>query len=210
MDLSSPDDVIWRSLSTIQEAFAESAGRARRYSSAVAPFAATADLDPRSFQSLVSLMASADDRVALFTPTGIEPPGKLSVLRREIVDQMVLSEADACAPPSRVAFESLGKADVPQMLALTTATQSRSFGARTVELGDYYGVRVGGQLVAMAGERMRLDGFTEISGVCVDAAHRGQGLATDLVRFLAASIHLRRHDRFGASSERRSATGLTV
>jgi ribosomal protein S18 acetylase RimI-like enzyme len=196
VDLSSLDDVIWRSLSTIQEGFAESAGRACRYPSAVAPFAATVDLDPRSFQSLMSLMGSEDDRVALFTLTEIEPPGPFSVLRREIVDQMVLSEADACGRPSRVAFEALGKADVPQMLALTTATQPGPFGPRTVELGDYYGVRAGGELVAMAGERMRLNGFTEISGVCVDAAHRGKGLAADLVRFLAASIHRRSETPF--------------
>jgi hypothetical protein len=74
------------------------------------------------------------------------------------------------------------------MLALASVTQPGPFGPRTIELGEYWGVRRRGVLVAMAGERMRLDGFTEISSVCVDAAQRGQGFAADLVRSLVASI----------------------
>jgi predicted GNAT family acetyltransferase len=74
------------------------------------------------------------------------------------------------------------------MLALVSVTQPGPFGPRTIELGEYWGVRRRGVLVAMAGERMRLDGFTEISAVCVDAVHRGQGFAADLVRSLVASI----------------------
>lgn len=92
----------------------------------------------------------------------------------------------------------LGSTDVPRMLALASATQPGPFGSRTIELGDYLylGVRRGGVLVAMAGERMRLDGFTEISAVCVDAAHRKQGIAADLVRALTASIMARSETPF--------------
>ena len=190
------DEVIWRALTTVQEALAEGTGRARRYPAAVAPFAATISLDPQSFQSLLILMGSSDDRIALFTPIEIEPPQPFSVFRREKVDQMILVDAEACGPPSGTAVETLGKADVPEMLALTSATQPGPFGPRTTELGEYLGVRRGGALVAMAGERMQLDGFTEISAVCVDAAHRRQGLAADLVRALVAPIRRRSETPF--------------
>jgi ribosomal protein S18 acetylase RimI-like enzyme len=48
----------------------------------------------------------------------------------------------------------------------------------------------------MAGERMRLDGFTEISAVCVDVAHRGQDLAAELIRALVALIRSRSETPF--------------
>ena len=63
---------------------------------------------------------------------------------------------------------------------------------RTVELGTYLGIRdAGGVLVAMAGERMHPPGFTEISAVCTDPAHRGRGLASRLVTGIAAGIRAR-------------------
>src|SRR5205823_1526474 len=62
-------------------------------------------------------------------------------------------------PPAVDTFIPLGEADVPEMLELVAATQPGPFRVRTVELGGYIGVRDGGQLVAMAGERMRCPGF---------------------------------------------------
>jgi ribosomal protein S18 acetylase RimI-like enzyme len=190
------DEVIWRALTSVQEAFAEGTGGARRYPAAAAPFAAKIDLEASAFRSLLGLMGSSDDRIALFTPIEIEPPPPFSVFRRENVDQMILVDAEACGPPSGIPAETLDKADVPEMLALTGATQPGPFGPRTIELGEYLGVRRGGALVAMAGERMRLDGYTEISAVCVDAAQRGQGLAAQLVRALVASIRGRSETPF--------------
>lgn len=43
----------------------------------------------------------------------------------------------------------------------------------------------------MAGERLRVPGWTEISAVCTDPDHRGRGLATRLVRAVAAGIRER-------------------
>jgi predicted GNAT family acetyltransferase len=62
------------------------------------------------------------------------------------------------------------------------------FGPRTRELGQYIGIRVDGALAAMAGERMRLDGFVEISAVCVDPEHRGRGYAALLVAWLVRKL----------------------
>jgi predicted GNAT family acetyltransferase len=70
-------------------------------------------------------------------------------------------------------------------------TRPGPFLARTIELGAYYGVRDGGRLVAMAGERLRPPGWTEISAVCTDERHRGRGLAGRLVRHVAAGIRAR-------------------
>jgi predicted GNAT family acetyltransferase len=81
--------------------------------------------------------------------------------------------------------------DVPEILDLIERTQPGPVRPRTIELGTYLGVRIGGALVAMAGERMHPPGWTEISAVCTDPAHRGRGLATSLVRAVAAGIRAR-------------------
>jgi hypothetical protein len=67
------DEVIWRALVGVQSSIAEGDERARRYPAAVAPFAATIDLEPASFESLLGLIGSSDDRIALFTPVEVIP-----------------------------------------------------------------------------------------------------------------------------------------
>jgi ribosomal protein S18 acetylase RimI-like enzyme len=184
------DKVIWRALTTVQESLAEGGERARRYPAAIAPFAATVDTEPPSFRSLLDLVGG-DDQIALFTAEQVEPPSTFSVIRRDAVDQMVLQDAGDCVAQPEAAIVALGVADVPEMLALTSVTQPGPFGPRTIELGHYIGIRRRGVLVAMAGERMRLDGFTEISAVCVEPTYRGQGFAVDLVRSLVSLIAAR-------------------
>ncbi len=179
--------VIWRALTGAQESLAEGDERARRYPPDIAPFAATVDTEPPSFRSLLTLVGG-DDRIALFTTEEVEPPSAFSVVRRDPVDQMVLEDAGACAARPGAAIAALGVADVTEMLALANVTQPGPVGPRTIELGHYIGIRRQGVLDAMAGERMRLDGFTEISAVCVEPAHRGHGFAAELVRSLASSI----------------------
>jgi ribosomal protein S18 acetylase RimI-like enzyme len=190
------NQVIWRALTSVQRRLAEGDERARRYPAAVAPFAAMIDLEPISFSSLLGLIRTSDDRIALFTPQEIRPPSEFSIARRDTVYQMVPVDANACAASSTTVATKLSEVDVPEMLALASLTQPGPFGPRTVELGDYWGLRREGVLVAMAGERMRLDGFTEISAVCVHPAYRGQGFAADLVRLLVASIVARAETPF--------------
>jgi ribosomal protein S18 acetylase RimI-like enzyme len=175
------DAVIWRALTSVQESLAEGDERARRYPAAIAPFAATVDTEPASFRSLLALVGG-DDQIALFTTEEVQPPSAFSVVRRASVDQMVLEDACACTAQPGAPIVALGVADGPEMLALANVTQPGPFGPRTIELGHYSGIRRHGALVAMAGERMRLDGFTEISAVCVEPAYRGHGFAAELVR----------------------------
>ena len=77
------------------------------------------------------------------------------------------------------------------MLDLAKRTKPGPFLARTAELGEFLGIRRGGALVAMAGERLHPPGWTEISGVCTDDGWRGHGFATRLMRVLMAGIRAR-------------------
>jgi GNAT superfamily N-acetyltransferase len=93
--------------------------------------------------------------------------------------QMTGDHLEVAADPEAV---SLGHADVPEMLALVARTKPGPFLPRTFELGSYLGVRRDSRLVAMAGERLHPEGWTEIGAVCTDEAWRGQGLASRLIR----------------------------
>ncbi len=94
-------------------------------------------------------------------------------------------------------FDSLTGDDVGDMTALVMATKPGPFLKRTIELGSYLGVRDDdGQLIAMAGERMRPDGWTEISAVCTAPQARGRGLGSALIRGVGAGIRARGDDFF--------------
>jgi ribosomal protein S18 acetylase RimI-like enzyme len=187
------DHVIWRALTSCHRDVAEGDHLALRYLAPFAPFAATTDVSIASFQSLLAFLPMGD-RIALFTLEEITPPSSFSVIDRGFVDQMVLLKM----PPDvgSTPIVRLDASDVPGMQALADATHPGPFGPRTIELGQYIGVRRQGMLVAMAGERMRLDGFTEISAVCVHPSCRGQGLAAELVTSLALSIAARGETSF--------------
>jgi ribosomal protein S18 acetylase RimI-like enzyme len=187
------DHVIWMALTSCHREFAEGDHFALRYLAPIAPFAATIDVSTASFRSLFDLLP-AGDRIALFTLDEIVPPAFFSVIERGAVDQMILLGT----PPSAgsVPIVGLDTSDVPDMLALVEATHPGPFGPRTIELGQYIGVRRRGMLVAMTGERMRLDGFTEISAVCVHPCCRGQGLAAELMSTIARSIASRAETSF--------------
>ncbi len=110
----------------------------------------------------------------------------MSIVQDAVCNQMVL---ERLTPGElRFGFEALTEADAPEMLALATATKPGPFAARTHQLGDFVGVKHEGRLVAMAGERMKPDGFTEVSGVCTDPEYRGRGYAGGLMRAVAERI----------------------
>jgi predicted GNAT family acetyltransferase len=74
------------------------------------------------------------------------------------------------------------------MLALTAATKPGPFFERTIEFGNYIGIFEGDELLAMAGERLQLDGFTEASAICTKPGHNGKGYASCLLSAVAEII----------------------
>jgi ribosomal protein S18 acetylase RimI-like enzyme len=175
------DNPVWAALTGPQACFAEVAGDAACFASDVSPFAAVADLaDPAAWAALRTLT----DRPLLTAPSITPPPG-WELDRAMAGVQMVGTGMTGVADDEAVV---LGGTDVPEMLDLVERARPGPFRKRTVELGRYLGIRRGGRLVAMAGERLRLAGWTEVSAVCTDPAYRGQGLAARLTLAVAAGI----------------------
>lgn len=180
------DRPVWSAFTGRQAAMATRSGAALRVDPEIAPFAATADLSADSLADLVPLADAG--ALALVEPDGIalELPPQLTIVTAATLVQMVAERPIAGA--ADFACRALGPDDAAAMLALATLTEPGPFRLRTGEFGGYVGVERDGRLVAMAGERMRPDGFAEVSGVCTDPDHRGQGLAAGLMRTVAANI----------------------
>lgn len=175
----------WSALTTTHSVFALGNDLARRYPPDIAPMAAVREVSDVCLQALASLMAPGDV-VGLFGAKPAPAGGDLDIITQKAVEQMVCERRAAARPTA--GHVSLTPADVPEMMRLVELTDPGPFAARTIVLGSYIGVRRRGQLVAMAGERMRFDGFTEISAVCTHPDHRGRGHAFLLVSTLMRNI----------------------
>jgi ribosomal protein S18 acetylase RimI-like enzyme len=180
------DNPAWAALTGPHARFAERVGRAARYPTDVSPFTALADpADPRAWDDLAALVGPGGETAV---PGATAPPDGWELV--DGIKGVQLVDTSLRAEPAPEALR-LGPADVPEILELIARTQPGPFLPRPVELGPYLGIRHDGRLIAMAGERLRPPGWTEISAVCTDPAHRGRGLATRLVRAVAAGIRER-------------------
>ncbi len=177
------DDPIWASLDGPHAAVAEGDGLARRYPSTFAPFGAMRRATPDAYEALSTLVPRGG-QVALFTTDALVPPPRFKVVSARELIQMVAG-GEVGEPGDRSAVVTLDVGDAPDMARLAELTKPGPFGPRTRELGAYLGIRVDGELAAMAGERLRFGGHVEVSAVCVHPLHRGRGFADLLVSTLA-------------------------
>jgi predicted GNAT family acetyltransferase len=186
------DNVIWNALTTSQAHLGVGRGAAQKFHKDVSLLGAFAAPNDESYDSLAELV-DVGDRVGLFLEADPKPPSNWKVVASMPLLQMLHENGASLVPPEAKlsAFHQLGESDVPEMLALTKLTKPGPFGTRTREMGDYFGIRKDGALVAMAGERLRLPGFTEVSAVCTHPDHLGQGYAGKLIALLLGRIQER-------------------
>lgn len=186
MALNHPlDRPVWSALTSGQAHLALGDARALRIDPAYGLFAAAADTSPESTGALGRLNVSPNG-MGLVEAGDMPVPTGAVVRSRAACVQMVAASLNAGGKD--VDFEPLGEADAAEMLALATLTAPGPFFEKTHRLGDFIGVKIDGRLVAMAGERMKPDGFTEVSGVCTHPDFRGRGYAGALMRVVAGGI----------------------
>ncbi len=186
------DNPVYAALCGAHARFAQVRGRARRYQQDVAPFLALPS--PPSAQDWcdAAVLLSPGTYAAVRSSSAELPDAWRAVDTFDLV-QMIGERVTGVDCPEAI---PLGASDVPEILKLVAQTEPGPFLPRTIELGDYLGIRCDGELVAMAGERFHLDGWTEISAVCTKPDHRGRGLASRLVGALTAGIQLRSQRAF--------------
>ncbi len=182
------DNPAWHALSGPHASFAIGDDLVRRYPEDVAPFVAVRTWDHPDVWDRLRGLVGPGAEIGLSGVAG-EIPGGWDVLGYGEGVQLV--ETPALEPRPFDEAVVLGAADAEDMLAIVARNQPGPFRPRTHELGRYIGIRREGRLVAMAGERLHPEGWTEISAVATDADFRGQGLATRLVLDVAFHIQQR-------------------
>ena len=175
------DNIAWHSLSGSHLKYSSGTSEARRYAPGFSPIIGFSNLNSPDFAALVEVCLPGEQ----FYCGGLagEVPYGWRIEAETTMNQMVWDAAPPAANGELVAHR-LGPDHVPQILELVAITQPGPFAERTIELGEYYGVFAGEQLVAMAGERMVAGPLREISGVCTHPDFQGRGLARHLVEKL--------------------------
>lgn len=193
------DNVIWTALNTRQSEFAEAFGQARRFMPEVSPLAAFAEPTQEGYESLAGLVG-AGGTIRLFLDAPYQARAGWSLLNGSPMPEMVYEDTSALiSEPSPAGLRradsrrrlsphksnaeivELRAADSAEMIELTALTKPGPFDKRTHELGTYLGIRHDGKLIAMAGERLKISGYTEVSAVCTHPEHTGHGYARVLM-----------------------------
>lgn len=184
-DLHLLDRPVWNTLNTGWSSLALGDARALRLHPDYGPFGAAADFSTPNLDALAELVPVGDE--VWTAETGDCPmPANLKILRTAELHQMVAEQLTPLSTDADIV--PLGESDAGEMRTLALLTEPGPFFPRTNRLGDFFGVKQQGRLVAMAGERMKLGGFAEVSGVCTHPEHRGHGHAGALMSIVAQKI----------------------
>ncbi len=186
------DNVIWNALATRQAELAECCGTARRFPTEITSLSGFEQENDAGYESLAGLLGSGGvSSIFLDHPFQPRPGWELldpSPLLQMVYDERQPSQSLQDSSESPHIFVRLSASDSGDMLELANLTRPGPFGSRTHELGNFLGIRTNGKLVAMAGERLKVPGHTEVSGVCTHPDHTGKGYAGALMREVMCGI----------------------
>jgi ribosomal protein S18 acetylase RimI-like enzyme len=185
---SALENPIWQAATTRQRHLAYGEGLARRYYPEVVPLAAIADHSDEAVAAL-SALVSPGEQVWFFEEPRLDPTEWRETKRIpgfQMVCDTLLPATRAYDGPASVMLDPV--ADAAAMNALKAVAFPGFFGMRTPEMGRYRGILIDGELIAMAGERLALPGYREVSAICTHPAHLGHGYAQRLTREATETI----------------------
>lgn len=183
MNISPLDNPVWHALNSYHEHLAIRGDGTVRYPPDIFFAAATLENSSLGFMNLRSLVET-NEIIGVAGPLPEVLPGWEVIF----IDQAQQLIHEDLKPAPRVNAMVLTAEDVPEMLDLVNLAQLGPFAPRAIELGQFLGVRQDGHLVAMAGQRLHLPGFCEVSTVCTHPDYRGRGYAGALTNLLVESI----------------------
>jgi GNAT superfamily N-acetyltransferase len=195
--LSLLDNPIYHALGHAHATLALGDQRARRYPPVIGPLAGIREPTTECIAALPAL-AEPGDTIVLFLNAPIPTPPGLTLALDGSLDQMLcpvdspnIAQALTRPLPDAAILRPLTPADYPAMVDLAHLTEPGPFRHHTAELGEFFGILTGTRLLAMAGERTRVPGFTEVSGVCTHPDARGRGYAHTLIARVHQQIRAR-------------------
>lgn len=174
------DNPIWSALSSVHQEFSAGTHEIKRYQEQTIPFIGMQHNDKSLLTQLEPYIKNEEE---MFLKDELESvPENWEILQQLACIQMVYNPSSKESAMNTIS--QLSEQDSDELHALVNLVQPGFFKKKTTLLGNYYGIRKEGTLVAVAGERMKLNGFTEMSAVCTHPAHTGNGYAQQLLRGL--------------------------
>jgi len=177
------DNPVWYSLSENHQEFAIEYGDTKFYHPDFGPFG--------GFTALENTAIATKEYSALidnFFVVGEKPEidSSLKISKELVCLQMVINEKIQL--PIDVEIVKL-TADHNEILCdLVNLVQPGYFKNKTIFLGDYYGIFKDNQLIAITGERMKMNAFTEVSAIITHPDHTGKGYAKQLITHVVNAI----------------------
>ncbi|PWV46596.1 GNAT family N-acetyltransferase [Chitinophaga sp. S165] len=168
------DNPVWHALQTTHKAFAQGTPAVRRYAAGTLQFVGCADPLHADLNEILPWTSAGEKMIII----GELPPlpDNWKLLRQLDCIQMICDQPVSLLTPDVVPLD-----DVEEMLALVNLVQPGFFYRDTPLLGNYFGIRQEGKLVAIAGERTKITGLVEVSAVCTHPEFTGRGYAQQLV-----------------------------
>jgi len=149
------DNPAWWALNSLQASFAVGNGLARRYRPDILPFAAVAEPSVEAVRDLDVLVKEGEH---LFLIGGLPPLPRGWTVEAELPCAQMIHPEGTPVIAGGPEIVSLEEKDREEMYTLIDIVQPGYYKRDTPLLGDYFGIRQEGKLVAMAGERMRMAG----------------------------------------------------
>jgi predicted GNAT family acetyltransferase len=188
------DNPIWNALLSGNKPFCHGTGSARFIQRDIGLFAGLQDNSEQDLLELHSLLP-INSAVVLFTPTEISIPSCWGTRLKKDLLQMEYRPVHPVVA-DRNQIEILKEENIPAMLELTSLTKPGPFLQRTIDFGNYEGIFIDGKLIAMAGQRLQPDPYTEVSAVCTHPDHTGKGYAAKLITSQLAQLSERQRIPF--------------
>lgn len=183
------DNLVWHALCHDLAEFAVGTALAKRCGPELVNAAGLANHSEAALDDFADLFNPGEDAGIFEATPPQEIPG-FAAGHRESIDQLVCRQRTP-VPEHDIEIIELTPSDIPDMIQLVELTRPGPFVPGMVGRRRYVGIRQGGQLVAMGGERFRPPGYCAVSSVCTHPAWRGRGYARLLCAVIADGIWAR-------------------
>jgi GNAT superfamily N-acetyltransferase len=177
------DNPVWYSLSETHKNFGIDFGTTKFYHPDYCPFGGFTTFD--RIKDAISEYAKLANN---FFIIGQKPvvPDNLKLNNELICLQMIIHDKIGITIDDQIV--KLGEEHLDDLLGLVKIVYPEYFKKKTYSLGNYYGIYKGNQLVAVTGERMQMNEYTEVSAVITHPDHTGKGYAKQLVAHTVNAI----------------------
>jgi ribosomal protein S18 acetylase RimI-like enzyme len=177
LEVSKLDNPVWYSLTETHQRFSINYDHIKFYHPDYCPFGGF--INSNYILEKIGAYANLTDN---FYIVGEKPNTNGSIiLNKNLICNQMLLETPIDKEIHEYIIEIITAYQQQELFELVNKIQPGYFRKNTSVLGRYYGIYKNGQLVAAAGERMKMNAYTEVSAVVTHPEYTGKGYASELI-----------------------------